>query len=82
MDTMTTTTDDTASDALDDAQGAFFEYKTAIVDLEPGGGPYANRGEPKALRAQCVECNRRYVRLGALRCDGCAKTIADGPRSH
>ena len=40
-------------------------------DLESYGGPYSYTGAPKVLRAQCVECNRRHVRLGALRCDGC-----------
>ncbi|MEX5295250.1 hypothetical protein QYM41_08210 [Kocuria sp. CPCC 205268] len=43
----------------------------AGTDLESYGGPYSNTGVPKVLRAQCVECNRRHVRLGALRCGGC-----------
>lgn len=67
---MSTSIDDTTSDVRDNAQGAFFEL-TTLVDLEPYGGPYANTGQPKTLRPQCVECNRRFVRLGALRCDSC-----------
>lgn len=80
IDPMSTSIDDTASDVRDNRQGAFFEIVT-ITDVA-GYGPYANTGEPKALRPQCVECNRRFVRLGALRCDGCVKTIADGAGSH
>ena len=70
---MSTSIEPTAGDLRDNAQGAFFVLET-VTDLESYGGPYSNTGAPKVLRAQCVECNRRYVRLGALRCDGCVKT--------
>ena len=80
---MTATAENTeASGVHYDAQGAFFVVTEAVTDLESYGGPYANSGAPKVLRAQCVECNRRFVRLGALRCGGCARTIADGSGSH
>ena len=72
---MSTSIEPTAGDLRDDAQGAFFVLET-VTDLESYGGPYSNTGAPKVLRPQCVECNRRYVRLGALRCDGCANGLA------
>lgn len=34
-----------------------------------------------ALGPQCVECNRRFVRLGALRCDPCTRALA-GVEGH
>ena len=78
IDPMSTSIEPSTGDLRDNAQGAFFVLET-VTDLESYGGPYANTGEPKALRAQCVECNRRFVRLGALRCDGClAARAGDG----